>query len=109
MLAAVWVGLAADVAAQGSAATDRAALEAIYRAAGGDNWTDNTNWLSAAPLGDWYGVETNGQGRVTGLRLGGWVESQGRHVGNGLIGSLPAELGTLCPVCNGWRSGATEG
>ena len=95
MLGAVWVGLAADVAAQGSAATDRAALEAIYRATGGDNWTDNTNWLSAAPLGDWYGVETNEQGRVTGLRLGGWVESEGRPVGNGLTGSLPAELGTL--------------
>ena len=92
---AVWAGLAADAVGQGSAASDRAALEALYRATGGDSWTDNTNWLSAAPLGDWYGVETNEQGRVSGLRLGGWVESEGRHVGNGLIGSLPAELGTL--------------
>ena len=87
---AVWAGLAAAAAGQGSAATDRAALEAIYRATGGGDWTNKTNWLSAAPLGDWYGVETNEQGRVTGLRLGGWVESQERHVGNGLSGSLPA-------------------
>ena len=71
---AIWVGLAADAVAQGSAATDRAALEAIYRATGGDNWTDNTNWLTAASLGDWYGVEVS-DGRVTGLRLGGWDES----------------------------------
>ena len=92
---AVWAGLAADAVGQGSAASDRAALEALYRATGGDNWTDNTDWLSATPLGDWYGVETNEQGRVTGLRLGGWVESEDRHAGNGLTGSLPAELGTL--------------
>ena len=91
---AIWVGLAADAVAQGSAATDRAALEAIYRATGGDNWTDNTNWLSNAPLEDWYGVEV-ADGRVTGLRLGGWDESVRKIVGNGLTGSLPPELGTL--------------
>ena len=91
---AIWVGLAADAVAQGSAATDRAALEAIYRATGGDNWTDNTNWLSNAPLEDWYGVEV-ADGRVTGLRLGGWDESVRKIVGNGLTGSLPPELGAL--------------
>ena len=87
-----WSG---DVRAQGTAATDRAALEAVYRATGGDDWTESDNWLSAAPLWDWHGVETNEQGRVTGLRLGGWVEGEDRHVGNGLTGSLPVELGTL--------------
>ncbi len=86
---------AGDAWAQGSAETDRAALEAVYRATGGDDWTNDTNWLSGEPLGDWYGVETNEQGRVVGLRLGGWVESDERHVGNGLTGWLPAELGTL--------------
>ena len=91
---AVWAGLAADAVAQGSAATDRTALEAVYRAAGGDNWTDNTNWLSAASLGDWYGVEVS-DGRVAGLRLGGWDETARRHVGNGLTGSLAPELGNL--------------
>ena len=91
---AVWAGLAAAVAGQGSTATDRTALEAIYRATGGDDWTNNTSWLSNAPLEDWYGVEVT-DGRVTGLRLGGWDETAQRHVDNGLTGSLPAELGTL--------------
>ena len=92
---AVWAGLAADAVAQGSAETDRAALVAVYRATSGDGWTNNTNWLSAAPLGDWYGVEVSGAGRVTGLRLGGWDEVAREYVGNGLSGSLPRELGTL--------------
>ena len=91
---AVWAGLAAAAAGQGSTATDRTALEAIYRATGGDDWTDNTNWLSNAPLEDWYGVEV-ADGRVTGLRLGDWDESVRKIVGNGLTGSLPPELGTL--------------
>ena len=86
---------AADAIAQGDATSDRSALEAIYRATGGDNWTDNANWLSEAPLRDWHGVETNEQGRVIGLRLGGWDETAREHVGNGLVGSLPPELGTL--------------
>ncbi len=94
MVVAVWAGLAADVVAQGSAASDRAALEAVYRATGGDDWMDNTNWLSDEPLDDWYGVEVT-DGRVTGLRLGGWDESVRKIVGNGLTGSLPPELGTL--------------
>ena len=87
-----WTG---DVRAQGSAATDRAALVAVYRATSGDDWTDNTNWLTDAALKDWYGVEANAQGRVTGLRLGGWDESQREYVGNGLTGRLPPELGAL--------------
>ena len=102
-----WTG---DVCAQGSAETDRAALEAVYRATRGDDWTANGNWLSAATLGNWYGVETNGQGRVTGLRLGGWDESLQRHVGNGLAGSLPPELGALSQLRSleiGGNSGLT--
>ena len=56
--------------------------------------TNNGNWLSDAPLEDWYGVEVT-DGRVTRLRLGGWDQSVGKIVGNGLTGSLPPELGTL--------------
>ena len=54
----------------GSVATDRAALVALYRATGGDNWGDNTNWLSDAPLGHWHGVTTDMDGRVIELTLG---------------------------------------
>ena len=87
--------LAGEAGGQGSPETDRAALAALYRATGGDDWTDNTKWLSAAPLGDWFGVEADEDGRVTGLRLGGWVETARDFIGNGLTGSLPPELGTL--------------
>ena len=92
---AVWVGLAADAVAQGSVATDRAGLQALYDATAGPTWTDSTNWLSDAPLGDWYGVDVGEDGRVTGLRLGGWDESVRDFIGNGLTGTLPPELGTL--------------
>ena len=90
----LWALLAADAVAAQDSASDRRALEALYHATGGDRWADNTNWLSDAPLEGWYGVEVT-DGRVTGLRLGGWDEAVGETVGNGLTGSLPPELGTL--------------
>ena len=61
------------------------ALAALYTATDGPNWTDNTNWLSTAPLGDWYGVTTDSDGHVTELNLSN----------NNLIGTIPAELGQL--------------
>ena len=64
---------------------DRAALEALYRATDGDNWKDNTGWLTDAPLGDWYGVTADSRGRVTELSLGS----------NGLEGTIPPALGDL--------------
>ena len=87
-----WTG---DARAQGSAVTDRMALEAVYRATGGENWTHRDNWLEDVPLREWYGVEVNGGGRVTRLRLGGWDDNVREHVGNGLTGALPPEVGTL--------------
>ena len=92
---ALWVAVAADAVAQDDAESDRAALEALYHATGGDGWADNTNWLSDRPLADWFGVEALPDGRVTGLRLGGWNETLGEDVDNGLTGSLPSELGML--------------
>ena len=77
--------LPTDAVAQGTAATDRAALEALYDATGGANWTDSTNWKTDAPLGDWFGVTTDADGRGTVLSLGG----------NGLTGPIPASLGSL--------------
>ena len=70
---------------EGSVDGDRAALVALYNAANGDNWKDNTNWLSDKPLDQWHGVTTNEQGRVLGLNL--WS--------NRLSGSIPPELGNL--------------
>ena len=47
--------------------TDREALIALYNATGGPNWSNNTNWLSDAPLDQWHGVTTDGTGRVARL------------------------------------------
>ena len=68
-----------------SATTDRMALEALYQATNGDNWQNNAGWLSAAPLADWHGVETDATGRVTSLALSD----------NQLSGKIPPELGEL--------------
>ena len=67
---------------------DRAALVELYNATGGPQWTNNENWLSNKPLGAWYGVATNSEGRVTELELG-------FPNGNNLTGPIPPELGNL--------------
>ena len=83
------------------AATDRAALVALYQAANSVNWKNNANWLSAAPLDTWHGVTTDESGRVIGLDLRS----------NGLIGSIPSELGHLTnlkalDLRDNWLSGS---
>ena len=65
--------------------SDRAALEALYRATGGDDWTNNTNWLSDAPIGEWYGVDATTDGRVDNLSLDA----------NNLTAHIPAAIGLL--------------
>ena len=76
---------AAVVRGQSGAATDRAALEALYDATGGENWTNSANWKTDAPLVRWHGVGVGPTGRVTALQL--------RY--NGLTGPIPAALGRL--------------
>ena len=65
--------------------SERDVLVAFYYATGGPDWSDNTNWLSDAPLESWRGVDVDGEGRVTRLLLGR----------NNLVGSIPPELGSL--------------
>ena len=72
---------------QGQAASDRKALVALYSATAGPNWTNNHNWLTSAPIGEWYGVTAAGD-RVTELNL--------RK--NGLTGAVPPELGNLASL-----------
>jgi Leucine-rich repeat (LRR) protein/PKD repeat protein len=59
-------------------------LEALYYSTGGDNWTNNTNWLVTNTPSDWYGV-TVSSGNVSIIAF--W--------NNNLTGSIPAELGNL--------------
>ena len=65
--------------------SDREGLEVLYHATGGPDWTHNENWLTDAPLGEWYGVETDDQGRVVQIKF----------IRNGLRGRIPVELGDM--------------
>ena len=64
---------------------DIAAMTALYNATGGPDWSNNENWLSDSPLGDWHGVTTDTIGRVAGINL----------VNNNLHGTLPLEISDL--------------
>ena len=61
------------------------ALEAIYNAANGASWTDNTGWLTNCDYCTWFGVTCNQDGRVTGLAL----------ADNGLTGTIAPEVNDL--------------
>ena len=80
--AAVTVSIAEE------ASPDRAVLVAFYQATDGRYWKKRDNWLTDAPLGDWHGVEINGEGRVISLEL----------PENELVGHLPPELGDLAAL-----------
>jgi len=67
-------------------AADRAALAAFHQSAGGGNWVNRTNWLSDAPVAEWYGIGIDhGSGRVVSIILSN----------NGLEGSIPPQIGNL--------------
>ncbi len=60
---------------------DSLALVALYKSTDGDQWTNNTNWLTNRPLSDWYGI-TVSRDRVTSIELSD----------NNLNGTIPVEL-----------------
>ena len=86
---ALWGALATEAVAQGSVEEDRAVLVEFYEATTDEysspSWIDSSNWNTEAPLGEWFGVTTNANGRVTGLVLSV----------NGLSRALPSILGNL--------------
>lgn len=66
-------------------ADERAALVALYNATGGTNWTNKNGWLGDTGTEcSWFGVSCDGYG-VVELNL----------IGNGLAGTIPAELSQL--------------
>ena len=73
---------------------DRSSLVALYHATGGEQWRENRNWTSAAPLGAWHGVITEVGGRVRILELDQ----------NQLGGQMPLELGNLTDLRELWLS-----
>lgn len=58
--------------------SERDALNALYAALDGPNWSVQTNWGSGAPVDDWYGVNVTGN-TVTEIFLNN----------NGLSGTMP--------------------
>ena len=64
---------------------EREALIELYSATNGNNWTNNTNWCSDKPVGEWYGIDTNSSGLLC------WIDLSG----NNLIGSIPESIGEL--------------
>ena len=61
------------------------ALGMLYRATNGPDWTQNTNWLTDAPLEEWHGVTVGLYGQVVILNLNN----------NNLGGSIPMDVGQL--------------
>jgi len=64
--------------------SEYAALYSLYRSTGGEDWTDNTNWLSGFHASLWYGITVE-NGHVIGVVL----------PANNLRGTIPPELGNL--------------
>ena len=64
---------------------DRGSLAALYDALDGADWINGDHWLTEAPVNEWNGVTTDGQGRVTELDLSI----------NGLRGALPTRVADL--------------
>lgn len=48
---------------------DSLALVNLYNNTGGDNWTNHKNWLTSAPISQWYGVGLDKAGKVDTLFL----------------------------------------
>ncbi len=69
---------------QGVYSDEYDALIAFYNALSGQNWGNNTNWLSAEPVSTWAGVEVINN-HVTRIEL----------PMNNLNGGIPSEIGNL--------------
>ena len=64
---------------------ERDALVALYEATRGRGWRDASRWLSDDPVSEWYGIQTDANGKVVQVNL----------VNNNLSGSLPPEIEDL--------------
>lgn len=94
--------------------SERDALVAVYHATDGENWAQDSNWLTDEPLGSWRGVTTDGNGSVIELnlnrnQLSGYIPAGLgslpnlrilRMSGNNLGGTIPAGLSNLSALTN---------
>lgn len=94
--------------------SEREALVAVYHATGGENWAQDSNWLTDEPVGSWRGVTTDRNGTVIELDLNrnllsGYIPAGVgslpnlrilRMSGNDLEGTIPAGLANLSELTN---------
>ena len=73
------------------------ALTALYNATDGDNWKNNTNWLTDEPLYKWYGLNANYWPEST-IEVDDIVEIQ--LFDNNLRGTLPPEFAYIMSKAN---------
>ena len=72
---------------------ERKALIEFYKATGGDNWINNTNWCSDKPIDEWYGIDTHEDtGMICRLILNR----------NNLVGNIPEQIGELSNLRTLW-------
>lgn len=57
----------------------------LYNLTNGENWYDNTNWLSEEPIENWFGIEVWGNGRIKEISL----------FENNLDGTLPSSFAII--------------
>ncbi|MCB0637871.1 MAG: hypothetical protein KDC54_14685, partial [Lewinella sp.] len=92
--------------ANGCSHPDYDALMALYNATDGPNWTFNgtsadpgsttAGWDRDCEPCQWYGIECDGNERVTCIDLDGVPACSASSLGgNGLAGEIPAEIGEL--------------
>ena len=88
LLVSISAGISAPTATAHADSVDRTVLIALYNATDGANWTNNDNWMTDAPIGEWHGIEVDGGGRVIRLSL----------FENDLNGPIPSQLGNLAAL-----------
>lgn len=62
-------------------------LAKFYNETNGDQWKNNTNWLSSKPVSEWYGIMTDADGNITGIDL-----SDNNLVGDNVSFEFPGTL-----------------
>ena len=90
LLLSISAGVSVPTAIAHADSGDRAAPVALYNATDGANWTNNTNWLSDAPISEGPVVAADSDGDVIDLS----------SVENDSNGPIPAELGNLANLVN---------
>ena len=93
----------AGITVTAAALADRDILVVLYQATDGPNWNNSENWLTDAPLGEWYGVDTDASGESSGWMLPArWDRTAERFVEHGLSGPIPPEIGNLTHLEELW-------